>query len=81
MVRWTQSTDDQDPQAAIRYRLVDNGIPDPNFSFVIGTDHWPSYGFEGTNTWVLHAINSAGNISAPSNSVTRKLSGDQGDCQ
>jgi chitodextrinase len=81
MVRWTQSTDDQDPQAAIRYRLVDNGIPDPNFAFVIGTDRWPSYGFEGTNTWVLHAVDSAGNVSAPSNSVTRELSGDQGDCQ
>ena len=79
IVRWTQSTDDQDPQAAIRYRLVDNGIPDPNFSFVIGTDRWPSYGFEGTNTWVLHAVDSAGNVSAPSNSVTRELSGD--DCQ
>jgi endoglucanase len=24
-VRWTQSTDDQDPQAAIRYELFDNG--------------------------------------------------------
>jgi chitodextrinase len=81
VVRWTQSTDDQDPQAAIRYRLVDNGIPDPNFSFVIGTDRWTSYGFEGTNTWVLHAIDSAGNVSAPSNSVTRELSGDSGDCQ
>ena len=79
MVRWTQSTDDQDPQAAIRYRLVDNGVPDPNFSFVIGTDRWPSYGFEGTNTWVLYAVDSAGNISAPSNSVTRELTGS--DCQ
>jgi chitodextrinase len=79
IVRWTQSTDDHDPQAAIRYRLIDNGIPDPNFSFVIGTDRWPSYGFEGTNTWVLHAVDSAGNVSAPSNSVTRELSGD--DCQ
>jgi chitodextrinase len=78
-VRWTQSIDDQDPQAAIRYRLIDNGIPDPNFSFVIGTNRWPSYGFEGTNTWVLHAIDSAGNVSAPSNSVTHELSGD--DCQ
>jgi chitodextrinase len=78
-VRWTQSTDDQDPQSAIRYRLVDNGIPDPNFAFVIGTDRWVTYGFEGTNTWVLHAIDSAGNRSASSNSVTRELSGD--DCQ
>jgi chitodextrinase len=81
VVRWTQSTDDQDPQAAIRCRLVDNGIPDPNVSFVIGTDRWTSYGFDGTNTWVLHAIDSAGNVSAPSNSVTRELSGDSADCQ
>jgi hypothetical protein len=46
---------------------------------VIGTDRWVSYGFEGTNTWVLYAIDSAGNRSGPSNSVTRELSGD--DCQ
>jgi chitodextrinase len=76
IARWTQSTDDQDPQAAIRYRLVDNGIPDTT---VIGTNRINTYGFEGTNTWVLYAIDSAGNRSAPSNSVTRELSGD--DCQ
>ena len=80
-VRWTQSTDDQDPQSAIRYELFDNGSLDPNFSFVIGTGRWTSYGFEGTNTWVLYAIDGAGNRSAPSNSVTRELSGDSGDCQ
>jgi cellulose 1,4-beta-cellobiosidase len=79
MVRWIQSTDDQDPQAAIRYRLVDNGVPDPNFAFTIGTDRWTSYGFEGTNTWVLHAIDSAGNVSPPSNPVTLELFGS--DCQ
>ena len=79
--RWTQSTDDQDPQAAIRYRLVDIDRPDANFGIVIGTDRNNTYGFEGTNTWVLHAIDSAGNVSAPSNSVTRVLSGDSGDCQ
>jgi chitodextrinase len=78
-VRWTQSTDDQNPQSAIRYELLDNGILDPNFAFVIGTDRWVSYGFEGSNTWVLYAVDSAGNRSAPSNSVTRELSGD--DCQ
>ncbi len=79
VVRWTQSTDNQDPQSAIRYELFDNGIFDPNFAFVIGTGRWTSYGFQGSNTWVLHAIDSAGNRSAPSNSVTRDLSGD--DCQ
>ena len=79
VVRWTQTTDDQDPQSAIRYELFDNGIFDPNFAFVIGTGRWTSYGFDGSNTWVLYAIDSAGNRSAPSNSVTRQLSGD--DCQ
>lgn len=79
IARWTQSTDDQDFQAAIRYRLVDIDRPDANFGVVIGTDRNNTYGFEGTNTWVLHAIDSAGNVSAPSNSVTRELSGD--DCQ
>ncbi|MGH3085222.1 MAG: hypothetical protein ACRDNP_14450 [Gaiellaceae bacterium] len=56
-----------------------NGIPDPNFAPVIGTGRWTSYSFEGTNTWVLYAIDSAGNISSPSNSVT--LDGSSGDCQ
>ena len=79
VVRWTQSTDNKDPQSAIRYELFDNGIFDPNFAFVIGTGRWTSYGFEGSNTWVLYAIDSAGNRSAPSNSVARQLSGD--DCQ
>jgi hypothetical protein len=78
IARWTQSTDDQDPQAAIRYQLVDNGIPDTT---VIGTGRVNTYGFEGTNTWVLYAIDSAGNRSAPSNSVTRELDGSSGDCQ
>ncbi|MGH3037841.1 MAG: fibronectin type III domain-containing protein [Gaiellaceae bacterium] len=79
--RWTQSTDDQDPQAAIRYRLVDVDRPNAEFGIVIGNDYNNTYGFEGANTWVLHAIDSAGNVSAPSNSVTRVLSGSSGDCQ
>jgi hypothetical protein len=78
IARWTQTTDDQDPQAAIRYQLVDNGIPDTT---VIGTNRINTYGFEGPNTWVLYAIDSAGNRSAPSNSVSQVLSGSSGDCQ
>jgi chitodextrinase len=79
VVRWTQSTDNQDPQAGIRYELFDNGIRDPSFGFVIGTGRQTTYGFAGTNTWVLYAIDGAGNRSAPSNPVTRDLAGD--DCQ
>ncbi len=78
--RWTQSTDDQDPQAAIRYRIVDIDRPGAEFGIVIGNDYNNTYGFEGTNTWVLHAIDSAGNVSAPSNSVTRVLNPSD-DCQ
>jgi chitinase len=81
VVRWTQSIDNQDPQSAIRYELFDNGIRDPQFGFVIGGNRQVTYGFAGTNTWVLYAIDSAGNRSAPSNSVTRELDGSQGDCQ
>ena len=79
VVRWTQSTDDQDPQSAIRYRLFSSGRPDPNFAGVIGVGRWVTYAFAGENTWVLVAIDSAGNVSAPSNAVTRVLTGD--DCQ
>jgi chitodextrinase len=79
VVRWTQSTDDQDPQSAIRYQLVVNGVVDTSFGVVIGADRQVTYGFEGSNTWVLYAIDSAGNRSAPSNSVTQQLAGD--DCQ
>ena len=45
LVRWTQSTDDQDQQAGIRYELFDNGIRDPSFGFVIGADRQNTYGF------------------------------------
>jgi chitodextrinase len=76
-VRWTQSTDDQDPQSAIRYELFLNGVKDPIFNYVIGHDRNITYGVDGENTWVLYAIDSAGNRSAPSNAVTLVLD----DCQ
>jgi Fibronectin type III domain len=64
---WTQSTDDQDPQSAIRYRIFINGVLD--FFTPIGTGRTITYGIvDGTNTFVLRAVDSAGNVSAPSNS-------------
>jgi chitodextrinase len=67
-VEWTQSTDDQDPQSAIRYRIFINGTLD--FT-AIGTRRAITYGIvDGENTFVLRAVDSAGNVSAPSNSVT-----------
>jgi len=66
---WTQSTDDQDPQSAIRYRVFINGEPDPIGIDAIGVGRWITYGVvDGTNTFFLRAIDSAGNVSAPSNS-------------
>ena len=62
-VRWTQSTDDQDPQSAIRYRNFINGVLDVT---PIGTDRTITYGVDGNNTFVVRAIDSAGNVSAPS---------------
>jgi Fibronectin type III domain len=73
-LRWTQSTDDQDPQSAIRYRIFINGEPDPVGFDAIGTGRWITYGVvDGENTFVLRAVDSAGNVSAPSNSYPIQL--------
>jgi hypothetical protein len=73
-LRWTQSTDDQDPQSAIRYRIFINGAPDPVGFDAIGSGRWITYGVvDGTNTFVLKAVDSAGNVSAPSNSYPIEL--------
>jgi chitodextrinase len=68
-LRWTQSTDNQDPQSAIRYRIFINGVLD--LFDPIGTGRWITYGIvDGQNTFVLRAVDSAGNVSAPSNAYT-----------
>lgn len=73
-VRWTQSTDDQDPQSAIRYRIFINGAPDPFDPGAIGTGRTITYGVvDGENTFVLRAVDSAGNVSGPSNSYTLEV--------
>ena len=71
-VRWTQSTDDQDPQQAIRYRIFINDVLDPGGT-PMGTDRTITYGVDGVNTFVLRAVDSAGNVSAPSNPFTLTL--------
>jgi len=73
-MRWTESTDDQDPQAAIRYEVLINGAPDPLGQFPVGVGRWITYGVvDGANTFVLRAIDSAGNVSAPSTPYTLNL--------
>jgi chitodextrinase len=63
---WTQSTDDQDPQSAIRYRIFINDVLDP-LGTPMGVGRTITYGVDGENTFVLRAVDSAGNVSAPSN--------------
>ena len=73
-VRWTQSTDDQNPQSAIRYRIFINGAPDPFDPGAIGTGRTITYGVvDGENTFVLRAVDSAGNVSGPSNAYTLEV--------
>jgi chitodextrinase len=64
---WTQSIDDQDPQAAIRYQVFINGAQDAASGTPIGVGALPTYGVDGENVFVLRAVDSAGNVSAPSN--------------
>ena len=71
-LQWTQSTDDQDPQSALRYRIFINGTVDP-LGDARGVGRWITYGVDGANTFVLRAIDSAGNVSAPSNPFTLTL--------
>lgn len=60
---WTQSTDDVDPQAAIRYEVLINDQPDP-FGGEIGRGRHITYGLvNGTNAFKVRAIDSAGNAS------------------
>ena len=67
---WTQATDDTDPQYAIEYEIYVNGVLSPlpvaagvDQDFVYATAH-------GDNTFVVKAVDRAGNTSAPSNAFT-----------
>jgi hypothetical protein len=74
-LNWSQSTDDQDPQSAIGYRIFINGAPDPLGFTPIGTGRTITYGVVGgVNTFILEVVDSAGNVSTPSNSYPIVLS-------
>ncbi|HEY1273780.1 MAG TPA: fibronectin type III domain-containing protein [Thermoleophilaceae bacterium] len=68
-VFWTAATDDQDPPEAIRYRLFINGVLDVDFGTPMGVTRTVTYGDDGENVFVLRAVDSAGNVSGPSNEV------------
>jgi hypothetical protein len=63
---WDESTDDVDPQAAIRYEVRVNGVFDGAAN---GIDRWITYGTQSTNTYTVQAVDSAGNRS-PVSSLT-----------
>ncbi len=64
---WDQSTDDTDPQSQIMYDVYLNGVPE---HAAIGYGETVVYcRGEGPNTIVVRAVDTSGNISAPSNQI------------
>jgi hypothetical protein len=63
---WEKSTDDVDPQYAIRYEVFVNGVSDGAQTDI---DRWITYGTQASNTYSVEAIDSAGNRS-PISAVT-----------
>jgi len=60
---WDQSTDDVDPQYAIRYEVLVNGVFDGGQTAI---DRWITYGTQTSNTFTVEAVDSAGNRSTSS---------------
>jgi chitodextrinase len=70
---WDQSTDNTDPQSAIEYEFIINGVLNPQ-EFVTGVGGAFVYGtVNGTNRFVVQAVDRTGNTSAPSNVATAEL--------
>ena len=73
-LRWEASTDNVDPQLAIRYDVYVNGILRPESTVIGGTSTVAYAAVEGSNTFELYAIDTAGNRSAPA-AVAMELTG------
>jgi hypothetical protein len=66
---WNASTDDADAQSLIQYDVYVNGVRTPDG--VIGYTSTVAYARAvGLTTFVIKAVDTSGNISAPSNDVT-----------
>ena len=69
LLRWTQSIDDTDPQSAIRYQIFFDGVLNGSV-----TRHAAGRGTTcvelGPTDVVLRAVDTSGNVSAPSNTIT-----------
>jgi chitinase len=73
-LRWEASTDNVDPQLAIRYDVYVNGILRPESTVIGGTSTVAYAAVEGSNTFELYAIDTAGNRSTPA-TVQMELTG------
>jgi hypothetical protein len=72
LAEWSASSDDQSEPAEIRYLLFVNDDPNPT-EVVMGITRTVAYGnTTGPDTFVLKAIDAAGNVSV-SNAVTLEL--------
>ena len=68
-VGWTQSTDDTDPQYLIEYEIYVNGVLSP-LAVGAGIDRDFVYGTASENTFIVKAVDQAGNTSEASNAAT-----------
>ena len=67
---WNASSDNVDPPSAIRYDVYVNVQLAPESS-TIGTTSTIAYArLQGTNTFVVRAVDSSGNVSEPSNELS-----------
>jgi chitodextrinase len=70
---WDQSTDNVDPQSALEYEIIINGVLSP-LGVVTGVGRAFAYStVNGTNRFVVQAVDRTGNTSAPSNVATAEL--------
>ena len=68
LLRWTQSIDDTDPQPAIRYQIFFDGVLNGS---VLGSGRaWTTCVELGPTEVLLRAVDTSGNVSAPSNTIT-----------
>jgi len=78
ILRWTGSTDDADPPAAIEYELYRN---DRFWALTpAGATESFQYTPPGVGTWYVVAVDRAGNSSPPSNAVTVDIAADPNLC-
>ena len=73
-LRWDASTDNVDPQLAIRYDVYVNGILRPESTVIGGTSTVAYAVVEGANTFELYAVDTAGNRSVPA-AISMDLTG------